>query len=290
MERRNFSSYLTWSDEDERRLIVCTDVGMAEVLPGSPYPPSGVGHPSAYKTVATGRVVNEYQLVYVTKGRGSFTSGDRSWPVLAGSVLAVFPGVRHSYRPDPDSGWEEYWVGFRGPSADELRDSGFHSPTTPFFPVGVQQSILSVFSDIFSVVESQEPYYQFRAGALVMVLLAEILGRARKAEQHSESEALVERAKFLMRENVYGTMSVDEVGEKLGVAQARFYESFKAYTGMTPYQYFIQLKINRAKELLASGGISVKEVAYRLGFDDQYYFSRLFKKKSGVAPSEWAGN
>ncbi|MDP2792155.1 MAG: AraC family transcriptional regulator [Rectinemataceae bacterium] len=290
MERRNFSSYLTWSDEDERRLVVCTDVGMAEVPPGSPYPPSTVGHPSAYSSVATGRVVNEYQLVYVTKGRGSFTSGDRTWAVLPGSVLAVFPGVRHSYCPDQETGWEEYWVGFKGPSADELRDSGFHSPANPFFPVGVHESMLAVFSGIFSVVESQEPYYQFRAGALVMVLLAEVLGRARKAEQHSESEALVERAKFLMTENIDGTMNVDEVGERLGVARTRFCESFKAYTGMTPYQYFIQLKINRAKEILSAGNAPVKEVAYSLGFDDQYYFSRLFKKKTGVAPSEWAGS
>ncbi len=289
MERRDFSSYLTWSDEDEKRLVFCTDVGMARVPPGSPYPPSSVGHPSVYRSVATGRVVNEYQLVYVTAGRGSFTSGGHAWPVSPGSVLAVFPGVGHSYRPDSATGWEERWVGFKGPSADELRDSGFLAPAAPFFQVGVHESILSVFSEIFSVVETQEPYYQFRAGALVLLLIAEVLGRARKAEQHGESEALVEKAKFLMAENLDGTMNVDEVGERLGVSQTRFYESFKAYTGMTPYQYFIQLKIHRAKEILSSGRTSVKEVAFRLGFDDQYYFSRLFKKKTGVAPSEWAG-
>ena len=110
---------------------------------------------------------------------------------------------------------------------------------------------------------------------------------ARKAEQHGEAESLVERAKFLMQENVYGAMSVDEIGEKLGSGQARFYESFKAYTGMTPYQYFIQLKINKAKEALNSSEHSVKEVAYSLGFEDPYYFSRLFKKKTGTAPSDW---
>jgi AraC-like DNA-binding protein len=290
MERRNFSSYLTWSDEDERRLVVCTDVGMVGVPPGSPYPPSSLGHPSVYRPVATGRVVNEYQLVYVTQGRGCFASEDSSWTVLPGSVLAVFPGLRHSYRPDPETGWEEHWVGFKGPAADALRDSGFHSPANPFFQVGVHESILSVFSEIFSVVEAQEPYFQFRAGALVLVLLSEVLGRARKAEQHCESEALVEKAKYLMTENIDGAMNVDEVGERLGVSQTRFYESFKAYTGMTPYQYFIQLKIHRAKEILSSGGTSVKEVAFRLGFDDQYYFSRLFKKKTGVAPSGWAGS
>jgi len=288
MENRNFASYLTWSDEDEHRLLVCTDVGRAEVAPGSPYPPVGEGHPSVYQSVATGRVVNEYQLVYITKGEGLFTSGGTQYQVRSGSMLAVFPGVRHSYKPDPSTGWDECWVGFRGPYADELRATDFHVPERPFFPVGVHESLLSIFSQIFEAVRMQEPYYQFRSGALVLLLLSEVLGRARKAEQHGEAESLVERAKFLMQENVYGAMSVDEIGEQLGSGQARFYESFKAYTGMTPYQYFIQLKINKAKEALNGSDRPVKEVAHSLGFEDPYYFSRLFKKKTGTAPSDWA--
>lgn len=287
MARKNFSSYLTWSDDDEKRQLVCTDVGMAEVMPGSPYPPSAAGHPSVYRSVATGRVVNEYQLVYVTRGRGVFRSGDTDYAVAEGSVLAVFPGVRHSYRPDPETGWNEYWVGFKGAYADALRTTGFHVPERPFFSVGAHPSIISVFSEIFTVVETQEPYYQFRAAALVMLLLSEVLGRERKAEQSGESAQLVERAKFLMQENVDGAMSVEAIGERLGIGMERFYEAFKAYTGMTPYQYFIQLKINKAKDLLDAEEVSVKEVAFTLGFDDPYYFSRLFKKKTGVAPSDW---
>jgi len=287
MPRRNFSSYLTWSDDDERRQLVCTDVGMAETPPDSPYPPSSAGHPSAYKSVSTGRVVNEYQLVYITRGRGLFRSGNVDYPVQEGSVLALFPGVAHSYRPDAETGWDEYWVGFKGAYPDALRAAGFHSPERPFFSVGVHETIVALYADIFSVVDAQEPYYQFRAGSLAMLLLAEILGRARKAEQGDEAALLVEKAKLLMRESADGSLSVESIGARLGVSLERFYESFKAYTGMTPYQYFIQLKINKAKDLLDVEEASVKEVAFALGFDDPYYFSRLFKKKTGVAPSGW---
>jgi AraC-like DNA-binding protein len=56
---------------------------------------------------------------------------------------------------------------------------------------------------------------------------------------------------------------------------------------MTPYQYYMQLKIKKAAELLEQKDASIKEVAYSLGFEDQYYFSRFFKKKTGVAPSAW---
>jgi len=56
---------------------------------------------------------------------------------------------------------------------------------------------------------------------------------------------------------------------------------------MTPYQYYIQIKIYKAESLLEQQDLSVKEVAYKIGFEDQYYFSRLFKNKTGVSPSEW---
>jgi AraC-like DNA-binding protein len=287
MEKRNFASYLTWSDEEERRLLVCTDVGAAEIPAGASYPPPSDAHPREYRTVAAGRTINEYQIVYITRGGGWFSTRGTEYAVQSGSVLAVFPGVRHSYRPDPRTGWDEYWVGFRGNAADELRRSQVHAPERPFFYVGTHGAVLALFQDIFAAVEKQEPFYQFRAGALILLLLAEIHGRSRKAEQPTESEALVERAKFLMREHARSALSVEAIVGRLGVGEARFSQIFKEYTGLTPYQYFIQLKINEAKRLLDGDRVAVKEVAFSLGFEDPYYFSRLFKKKTGVAPRDW---
>ncbi len=290
MEKRNFSTYLTWSAEDERWQLVCVDVGAAEVPPRSPYPASSLSHPAGHRTVATGRTVHEYQLVYVTRGRGELRVDGlaEALPIREGSVLLVLPGVRHAYRPDPETGWNERWVGFKGPWADALRAEGLLSAAEPLFQPGLDERLLGLFEDLFAVVTAQEPFYQVRAGSLVMRLIAEILARSRGAAQEDDSGRLVERAKFLLAEKVYGSVSVDGVAEALGLSQARFSETFKAYTSLTPYQYFIQLKVNRAKELLALGECSVKEAAFRLGFDDPYYFSRLFKKKTGTSPSEWA--
>jgi AraC-like DNA-binding protein len=287
---RDFSTYLTWSADDECWQLVCVDVGAADVPPGSPYPPSSGSHPSAHRSVATGRTVSEYQLVYVTRGRGELRVDGLadSLPITEGSVLLVLPGVRHAYRPDPATGWSERWVGFKGPWADALRGAGLLSAEHPLFHPGLDERLLELFEELFAVVAAQEPYYQARAGSLVMRLLAEVLARSRGAELADDSARLVDRAKFLMAEKVYGSLSVDGIGEALGVTQTRFYETFKAYTGLTPYQYFIQLKINKAKELLSNGETSVKEAAFSLGFDDPYYFSRLFKKKTGTSPSDWA--
>ena len=91
-----------------------------------------------------------------------------------------------------------------------------------------------------------------------------------------------------MEENIYREVNLNGIGEMLGVSIPHLNSVFKSYTAMTPYQYFISIKIRKAKELLEAGAMPIKEVAFRLGFGDQYYFSRLFRKKTGVAPSRWS--
>jgi AraC-like DNA-binding protein len=282
-ERTSFFRYLTYSEEDEKWQLVCTDAGYTEVAPRTRYPPNKEGHPQAFKGVAVGRTLPEYQLVYVTKGRGVFEINQKTHVVVPGTVMMVFPGVRHHYKPDFDVGWTEYWVGFKGPYADALREQGFLSLRKPLHEVGLQNSLLSIYAGIFELVRNQQPLFQIRASSLVLTLIAEVLAHERKTVQHSNSEGLVEKAKFFMEENIYREVNLNGIGEALGLSSV-----FKSYTAMTPYQYLISVKIRKAKELLEAGSLPIKEVAFRLGFDDQYYFSRLFRKKTGIAPSRWS--
>ncbi|MCX7024804.1 MAG: AraC family transcriptional regulator [Spirochaetes bacterium] len=281
-----FFRYLTWSEEDERWQIVCTDAGHSEIGPGTPYPPNKNDHPGQFKSVAADRTLNEYQIVYVTKGRGIFQTGGLQHVVLPGSIIVLFPGVSHFYKPDLDVGWSEYWVGFKGSHADTLCREGFLSPARPFFEVGLQNGILSLYTQIFDLVRNQEPLYQLKAGALILGLAAEILACERSSAQATHSEKLVAKAKFLMEENVDGEINLNGIGDALGASTSHLNEVFKSYTSMTPYQYFISIKIGRAKELLERD-LPVKEVAFSLGFSDEYYFSRLFKSKTGISPSHW---
>jgi AraC-like DNA-binding protein len=283
----SFFRYLTFSQEDEKWQIVCTDAGRNEIGPRTEYPPHKAGHPSSFKSVAMGRTLNEYQVIYITKGSGLFETRGMSLPVAAGSVMILFPGVRHVYKPDFEVGWTEYWVGFKGPYADSLQSRGFLSPDRPLYEIGLRNDLLAAFTRIFDLVLSQEPLYQIRASSTAIGLVADVLAFDRKAAQFSHSESLVQKAKFQMEERVYGEINLGAICESLGVSASHLNEVFKAYTAMTPYQYFIGTKIHKAKELLEGGGQAVKEVAFRLGFKDEYYFSRLFKSKTGVSPSRW---
>ncbi len=284
----SFFRYLTYSEEDEKWQFVCTDAGFNDVGPRTPYPPNKEEHPQAFKSVAVGRTLNEYQIVYITRGRGVFETGGTTFSVFPGSILLVFPGIRHFYKPDIDVGWTEYWVGFKGPHIDILCEEGFLSRDKPFHAIGLQNGLLSLFTQILDEVRSQRPLYQLKICSHILTLISAILSHERQTVQHSHSEQLVDKAKFLMEENIYGDVNLNSIAAKLGVSTSHLNEVFKSYTSMTPYQYFIHIKIHRAKELLEGGDLAIKEVAFRLGFTDQYYFSRLFKNKTGISPSRWS--
>ena len=117
--------------------------------------------------------------------------------------------------------------------------------------------------------------------------MANILAIMRQNRQSSEAEQIVQKAKFIFEENKYTVIVMERVARSLGLDYPLFRRIFKDYTGLPPYQYFLQIKINKAKTLLREQRYTVKEVAHMSAFDNQYYFSRLFKRKTGVAPSMW---
>jgi AraC-like DNA-binding protein len=178
-------------------------------------------------------------------------------------------------------------VGFKGLFFDKLLAENVISAERLVFDVGLSEYIITIFTRILDEVRSQRPLYQFKACAGVMELLAEMHAWERRREQTSHAATIVEKAKHLMEANVYGKINLSAISEQLGVNSSRFFEIFKTYTSMTPYQYYIHIKIHQAETLLEHRDLPVKDVALRMGFEDPYYFSRLFKNKTGYSPTEW---
>jgi len=283
----SFLHYLPYSEEDEKLGMICTTAGTARVEPGLVYPLRKNDHPAIFRPVAEGRVLPEFQIIYITDGEGSFSCGDETYKVNPGCVMLVLPGLKHMYKPLLETGWHEYWVGFKGAYFSRLLEEGRLSPEHVFFQTGLHNIILSFFNQIFEEVRSQRPLYQLKTCALIMSLLAEVLTRERRKEQPNYYETIVAKAKYLMESNVYSAINLVSISEQLDISTSRLNEIFKTYTSMTPYQYYIHIKIHKAESLLEQENIPVKEAAFRMGFEDQYYFSRLFKNKTGFSPSEW---
>ncbi|MDR1411816.1 MAG: AraC family transcriptional regulator [Spirochaetaceae bacterium] len=279
--------YLPFSEEDEKLGMVCTTVGNVEVPPYVEYPPNKNGHPAIFRNVAEGRTLPNFHIVYITKGKGIFEADGKSYTVMPGSAFFLLPGLKHRYRPVFEVGWHEYWVGFQGKNFFELLDEGIFSREYIFFETGLHDNMVAIYNMIIDEVKTQAPLFQLKACAGILSLIAEILTRNRRKEEVNNYQRIVEKAKSLMEANVSGAVNLQAISGQIGISTSRLNEIFKTYTSMTPYQYYMQLKIKKAADLLEQKNASIKEVAYTLGFEDQYYFSRFFKKKTGAAPSAW---
>jgi AraC-like DNA-binding protein len=175
----------------------------------------------------------------------------------------------------------------KGDYVARLAERGFFSPESPVMEIGLHDSVLELYHEIVDVARVEGPGYQQVLGSLIAHLMAHIHSLTLQHGKESANERIVQRAKFLLADNVAAHLDIEWLSKSLGLGYSRFRQIFKKCTGLSPYQYFLDLKINRAKELLQQGQFTVKEIAYMLSFDDPYYFSHLFKKKTGHPPSAW---
>lgn len=285
--RKTFLHYLPYSEEDERFGMVCTTAGINEILPHTVYPPRKNEHPAVFRTVAEGRVLKEFQIVYIAEGKGIFQAEEKTHVVQSGDMMLILPGMKHAYKPDYETGWHEYWAGFNGDHFRRLMEKGVLSKERTFFHTGLGGALVPAFENIIEEIRAQKPLFQLKACAGIFSILAEALSSERRREQPNYYQKLTDCAKSLMEKNVLSTIDMPSIAGQIGISTSRLNEVFKKYTGMTPYQYFIHIKINKAEGLLTDEGVSVQYAAAKLGFEDPYYFSRLFKNKTGIAPSKW---
>ena len=117
MKNESYAKYPPCNERDEDFGMYITTCGYSKVHPGTKYPPRE--HPSSYMfSWENGRVLQDYQFIYITRGEGLFESKSSSLRrVTAGSTIIVFPDEWHRYKPIDSTGWNEYWIGFKGATA-----------------------------------------------------------------------------------------------------------------------------------------------------------------------------
>ena len=286
----NYYKYLPVSEDDESWGLCVLNAGCSMVNRGDEYPAKG--HPRHhYFDWDDGRILHdEYQIIYITKGEGVFESMSTGVvPVREGTVLLLFPNEWHRFRPDKDKGWNEYWVGFHGTIADNLIRADFFHPREAAFAVGVREEILQLIVEILEQTKMEESGYQPRIAGGVLHLLGRIHSIRKQHYFRGEThmEMIVNKGRFLIRENFDGNLSLEEIAAKLNVGYSWFRKVFSKYTGMSPGGYMIQLKIDKARQLLSQTEKPIKEISFELNFSSVYYFSTLFKKKTGMSPESY---
>ncbi len=288
MSLKHTYHYLTVTDDIRRRSLYVIGGGTTSVSAGLSYPPSD--HPGHHLfRWHEGRVLREYQLVYIARGGGTLESKSSGTnPVIAGDLFILFPNEWHRYSPSDRAGWDEHWVAFRGSRVPQIiADLGI-SPENPIFRTEITSMLQREFVRIEEELSEASIGYQSIVAARIELILALAVASTMRSQLGTtDSLQVIKRAKTLMIEQIDKQLNMEDVAKELNVGYSWFRKTFRSFTGLSPGEFQLQVRIARASEFLRGSNLSIGEIGTRCGFESAYYFSRIFKKKTGLPPSEY---
>lgn len=274
-------------DEDATIGIDIRGIGHDVYHANMPYPDKN--HPQNYYfNWEKGRNLSEYQIIYISKGEGYFeANGQKPQLIESGTIILLYPGVWHRYRPNDNTGWEEYWIGFSGNYAQYLLEQECFSPRNPIIKVGFNNEFIITFSKLIDTIEKNDDTFKKMSSFLLIQILGIVYASVLLLNQkRTKKDELIHEILNYMHLNWNKNIDFEKLAQSYNVSYIWFRKSFKTVLNTSPNQYQLMLKIRKAVEMIQETNFTLGEIAYQSGFESEFYFSRIFKQKMNYNASE----
>jgi AraC-like DNA-binding protein len=203
--------------------------------------------------------------------------------------MLLMPDVWHRYSPNPETGWHEHWVGFDGEIARRWMRHAFAMPKIPVLRFGDEDTVLPLFAAIMQVLRDSQPEPQQPLAGVTCHLIGLLCSAQKRVSPGVDNcpGDPVTRAILRMQTSIESPLCLQSLAQELSVSYRWLRRAFAQRTGLGPHQYLLELRLARARSLLADTSRTVKEIAAMTGFQDEHYFSRVFQRRIGFSPSGW---
>lgn len=231
----------------------------------------------------------EFLIHYILSGSGNYHTPQRDYRLEAGDVFLIYPGLPVSYETNAWDPLNFSWFGFTGQQAEAtIEKLGFERGSC----VRRLHSRYSIHSDILACMDMVENQHAFNPFILMSYLYKMIglisesylMDTNSKLRHHNIVQEHIRRASTYIRLNYMKSISVADIVDFVGLERTYFSKIFRENVGMTAQTYLQQVRISQAKLFLEQTSYSIKEITAFVGFQDECYFSRVFKKLEGMSP------
>lgn len=236
-----------------------------------------------------GRRLGRYALVYSLRGLCDYWdehNGRRT--VRPGEAFFLFPEISHRYGAKGDAGWDEFFIVFEGPLFDLWRAQGLIAPERAFLTL---QPVEHWLRRLESCLETRGLLGRDAAlrqvTALQTTVIDALAAGSSAGGKGGPTPEWIELACAALNAEGAQALRLPALARSLGVSFETFRKRFTEVVGMSPGAYRSSRLVDEAGSLLATGRLTGKEIAARLGFADEYHFSRRFKALSGMTPTEF---
>ena len=234
-----------------------------------------------YKVLrSAGRV--DYHLLYVLDGKVIVIYGGQKYELTAGDWVLYPPFEKHEYLFLKQDAGRTFWVHFTGCAAKEiLADTGVFAGVTFQKP---SSHAIEYFQSLVREKQLSGYIHETAENALLMQALTCL---SRKNKKDGNDLSGLEDVILWMHEHYKEPYHQADYARMCALSEGRFAHKFKAHTGFSPGQYYIAIRMKKAKELLSDTNLPVSNVADAVGYDNALYFSRLFRNFQGMSPSAY---
>ena len=232
----------------------------------------------------------EYILIYCTEGNGIIEIYGQSLRIAPNTLYIIPPETPHKYEAVKKDPWTIYWMHFRGSQALQIYQKFCVKRIPVVKKIPFKKKRIELFENIINVLGKgysmdNLEYINISLWQLFSsFLFQDYFGEV--GESLPEADPVSSAIQF-MQDNLENNISVNEIAQQFNYSSSHFFSIFKKRTGYSPIHYFNQLKIQKSCQHLSFSDVSVKELSYMLGFEDPFYFSRLFKKTMGLSPLQY---
>jgi AraC-like DNA-binding protein/quercetin dioxygenase-like cupin family protein len=248
------------------------------------YYPKAAGH---FRSRPNG--VNENVLIYCVDGKGWLSVNNKKYEIGENQFFILEKEVPHEYQADQQSPWSFYWVHFTGEKASIF--SSIFNRILDITPVEGDrtQERISIFEEIY---QNLELGYSQDNLEYVSMCLWHLLASFRFVKQfrvvnNVKQMNVIQQTILYMKKNLNKNLKLEEIAKHVHYSVSHLSLLFTKSTSYSPLEYFAQLKIQRACQYLDHSDLPIKSIAYELGFNDPFYFSKVFKKHTSLSPIQY---
>ena len=231
-------------------------------------------------------VRNHYLIHYVVSGRGVLECGGRVYPISAGDAFLILPDTAITYYADETDPWEYVWVGFAGTDAQPILQCTDFTPEAPVQRPKDGGAFCRAILRIYQARGASFGHAVRMTGELYSALsLLMKKEQPRKAEDAASGYVL--KAVPYIAHHYALPISITDIASYVGIDRSHLYSVFKHVLGTSPKDYLTGFRIAKACALLGEPALSVAAVANSVGLENNLYFSKVFRKRMGITPSEY---
>ena len=231
----------------------------------------------------------DWQILYIASGKAHFYFDGAEHIVTAGNMIIYRPKEEQRYYYYGTDHTEVYWVHFTGSNVKNIIRSYGITDDMHIIHTGTSLEYKRLFTQMIQELKlCKEDYEELLLCYFTHLLI--MIHRLMNIKPKGKTHALMEEMNAAVRyfhENYNKPICVEDYAEQHHMSVSWFIRNFKEYTEMTPTQYLLSLRISNAQTLLETTNYNVTEIADIVGYDNPLYFSRIFKKQSGLSPSEF---